>query len=81
MSLGGRLRARVRLKSDTGTASISLAEGLNLMLCGFGGPFAAALYDRYGLRRCVVVALAIVAVGSLATLRMTEMWQLALVRR
>ena len=60
------------------TASISLAAGLNLMLYGFGGPFAAALYDRYGLRRCVAVALAVVAAGSLATLRMTELWQFAL---
>ena len=60
------------------TASISLAAGLNLMLYGFGGPFAAALYDRFGLRRCVVIAVAIVALGSLATLRMTEVWQFAL---
>ena len=60
------------------TASISVAAGLNLMLYGFGGPFAAALYDRYGLRRCVVTAVAIVALGSLATLRMTEEWQFAL---
>ena len=60
------------------TASISLAAGLNLMLYGFGGPFAAALYDRFGLRRCVVIAVAIVAMGSLATLRMSEVWQFAL---
>ena len=50
------------------TASISLAAGLNLLLYGFGGPFAAALYDRFGLRRCVVTAVSVVALGSLATL-------------
>ena len=60
------------------TASISLAAGLNLLLYGFGGPFAAALYDRFGLRRCVVTAVSVVALGSLATLRMTEVWQFAL---
>ncbi len=60
------------------TASISLAAGLNLMLYGFGGPFAAALYDRYGLRRCVVVSVAVVACGSLAMLGMTAEWQFAL---
>lgn len=60
------------------TASISFAAGLNLMLYGFGGPFAAALYDRFGLRRCVVVAVAVVALGSLATLEMTAPWQFAL---
>ncbi len=59
------------------TASISLAAGLNLLLYGFGGPFAAALYDRFGLRRCVVVAVSVVAAGSLATLWMTEEWQFA----
>ena len=59
------------------TASISLAAGLNLMLYGFGGPFAAALYDRFGLRRCVVVAVSVVAAGSLATFWMTEEWQFA----
>jgi MFS family permease len=48
------------------------------MLYGFGGPFAAALYDRFGLRRCVVIAVAIVAAGSLATIRVTEVWQFAL---
>lgn len=60
------------------TASIALAAGLNLMIYGFGGPFAAALYDRFGLRRCVVVSVAVVALGSLATLRMEEVWQFAL---
>ncbi len=60
------------------TASISLAAGLNLMIYGFGGPFAAALYDRFGLRRCVLVAVGVVALGSLATLAMSAEWQFAL---
>jgi MFS family permease len=70
----------VPLRDEFGwaTASISLAAGLNLMIYGFGGPFAAALYERYGLRRCVVVAVAVVAVGSLATLAMSSEWQFAL---
>jgi sugar phosphate permease len=60
------------------TASISIAAGLNLMIYGFGGPFAAALYDRFGLRRCVTVALGAIAVSSLATLLMSATWQFAL---
>lgn len=60
------------------TAAISLAAGLNLMIYGFGGPFAAALYDRFGLRRCVLVAVGVVALGSLATLVMRAEWQFAL---
>jgi sugar phosphate permease len=60
------------------TASISVAAGLNLMIYGFGGPFAAALYDRFGLRRCVSVALAAIALGSIGTLAMNATWQFAL---
>jgi sugar phosphate permease len=60
------------------TASIGLAAGLNLMLYGLGGPFAAAMYDRFGLKRCVVVSVAAVAVAALATLTMSAAWQFAL---
>jgi MFS family permease len=60
------------------TAAISVAAGLNLMIYGFGGPFAAALYDRFGLRRCVLVAVAVVAVGSSFTLVMNAQWQFIL---
>jgi MFS family permease len=65
----------LRAEFGWSTASISLAAGLNLMIYGFGGPFAAALYDRFGLRRCVLVAVAVVALGSSATLAMNAQWQ------
>lgn len=57
------------------TAAISLAASVNLMIYGLGGPFAAALYDRFGLRRCVLVAVVIVALGSALTLLMSQQWQ------
>lgn len=60
------------------TATIGLAAGLNLMIYGMGAPFAGAAYARFGLRRCVLVAVATVAVGSLATLAMTQSWQFTL---
>ena len=60
------------------TASISVAAGLNLVIYGLGGPFAAGLYDRFGLRRCILVALAFIAAGSLLTLVMNAVWQFAL---
>jgi sugar phosphate permease len=60
------------------TASISVAAGLNLVLYGMGGPFAAGLYDRFGLRRCIIVALAFIAAGSLLTVAMNAVWQFAL---
>jgi sugar phosphate permease len=60
------------------TASISVAAGLNLVLYGMGGPFAAGLYDRFGLRRCIIVALTFIAAGSLLTVVMNSVWQFAI---
>ncbi|MBA3642569.1 MAG: MFS transporter [Chloroflexota bacterium] len=58
-------------------ATISLAVSINLLLFGFGGPFAAALMDRFGIRRVVVGALLAIATGSALTTRMDAPWQLA----
>ena len=46
------------------TAEISLAVSVNLILYGLSAPFAAALMDRFGMRRVVPVALLLVAAGS-----------------
>ncbi len=55
---------------------VSLAVSVNLVLFGLTAPFAAALMDRYGIRRVVTSALLLVAVGSALTTRMTSGWQL-----
>ena len=59
-------------------ATISLAISLNLLLYGFTGPFAAALMERFGIRRVVVSALLCLAAGSALTTRVTTPWQLVL---
>ena len=59
-------------------ATISGAVSVNLVLFGLSGPFAAALTQRFGLRRVVPVALTLIAVGSAATVGMTAAWQLYL---
>ena len=59
-------------------AQISLAVTVNLLLFGLTAPFAAALMDRYGMRRVVTVALLLVASGSAMTIVMTARWQLVL---
>ena len=59
-------------------AQISLAVTVNLLLFGLTAPFAAALMDRYGMRRVVTVALLLVAGGSAMTIFMTARWQLVL---
>ena len=57
---------------------ISAAVSVNLVLYGLAGPFAAAAMNRFGLRRVVLAALGLVAIGSGLTVVMTASWQLVL---
>jgi MFS family permease len=57
-------------------ATISSAVSVNLVLFGLTAPFAAALMDRFGMRRVVAIALCLVALGSGLTIFMTASWQL-----
>lgn len=59
-------------------STISLAVAVNLALYGLTAPFAAALMERFGIRRVVVCALLVVALGSGLTVFMTASWQLVL---
>ncbi|MGW1452895.1 MFS transporter, partial [Micromonospora sp. NPDC002411] len=59
-------------------ATISAAVSVNLLLYGLTAPFAAALMDRFGIRRVVSVALLLVAAGSGLTVFMNASWQLLL---
>ncbi|MGR6915928.1 MFS transporter [[Actinomadura] parvosata] len=58
--------------------TISLAISVNLVLYGLTAPFAAALMDRFGMRRVVAVALLLIAAGSGLTVFMSASWQLLL---
>lgn len=58
--------------------TLSLAVSINLLLFGLTSPFAAALMERFGVRRVVACALALVAAGSGLTVFMTASWQLVL---
>ena len=57
-------------------AQISSALALRIVLYGLFGPFAAAFMNRFGVRRVIVAALALIAAGLLASLAMTQLWQL-----
>ena len=57
-------------------ATTSGAVTANLVIYGLTAPFAAALMERFGLRRVVCLALVLVAVGSGLTTVMTAPWQL-----
>ena len=56
-------------------AEISSALAIRLALFGLLGPFAAAFMNRFGVRRMVLIALAIIAAGLLASLAMSRVWQ------
>ena len=58
--------------------TISVAVSVNLLLFGLTAPFAAALMNRFGIRRVVAIALVLVATGSGLTVFMTMSWQLVL---
>ena len=59
-------------------ATISFAVGVNIFLYGLIGPFAAALMDTIGVRRTMLGALALIALGVAATPLMQQSWQLIL---
>src|ERR1700722_2584736 len=58
------------------SAAISGAIAINLALFGLIGPFAASLMDRWGLRRLVLCALALLACSVALTTLMTSRWQM-----
>jgi sugar phosphate permease len=59
-------------------ATIALAVSINLILYGSIGPFAAAIMERFGIRRSVLCALTLVAIGVASTSLMRQPWQLIL---
>ena len=70
----------VSLEAEFGwsRAVISSAVAINIALFGLLGPFAASVMDRWGLRRVVLGALALLAVSVALTTRMQTEWQLTL---
>jgi len=59
-----------------GRDGISLAVSINVLLYGLTAPFAAALMERFGIKRVAMVALATVGSGALLTIFMKSLWQL-----
>ncbi|WP_033295134.1 MFS transporter [Amycolatopsis jejuensis] len=57
-------------------ATIGSAVSVNLVLYGLFAPFAAALMERFGIRRVSATALFVVAVGAGGTVFMSASWQL-----
>jgi sugar phosphate permease len=70
----------VPLESEFGwsRAVISASIAVNIALFGLIGPFAASVMDRWGLRRVVLGALALLAGSVAASTRMQAEWQFLL---
>src|SRR6201990_635100 len=57
---------------------ISFAAAVGIFLFGLTGPFAAAAMQRFGIRRVVMAALALMSLSAIVSLWMTAPWQLIL---
>lgn len=57
---------------------LSLAVSINLVLFGLTAPFAAALMERFGIRRITSLALLVIGAGSALTVLVREPWQILL---
>ncbi len=77
-SLPGLLIDPLHAEFGWSRATIGAAVSVNLALYGLTAPFAAALMDRFGIRRVVAVALTVIALGAGLTVWMTAPWQLML---
>src|SRR5579863_8613767 len=78
MSAPGVMIVPLQREFGWSNEAISTALAIRILLFGLFGPFAAAFMNRFGLRRVMIVALALIAAGLLASLEMTRLWQLIL---
>mgnify|MGYP001555770777 CR=1 FL=1 len=59
-------------------AKVSSIVSINIFLYGLIGPFAAALYQRFGLRRTMLAAMALIGMGYGLSIAATRYWQFVL---
>jgi MFS family permease len=57
-------------------SDISLAVAINVLLFGLVAPFAAALMEKFGIRKVVMSALTTVSIGAFLTIFIQAPWQL-----
>ncbi|MFJ4261266.1 MFS transporter [Paenarthrobacter nicotinovorans] len=60
------------------TTVLSLAVSINLVLFGLTAPFAAALMERFGIRKVTALALCMIGLGSALTVLVNQSWQILL---
>jgi len=78
MGLPGALILPLNAEFGWGTAAISSALAVRIMLYGLMAPFAAALMNRYGLRNVAVASTLLICLALAAATLMREFWQMML---
>lgn len=83
VSAGVRTAATVLIKPledefGWSRASISLAASVSILWFGLGAPLAGMLVERFGPRRIMIGALALIALGLGLMLTLSNLWQLHL---
>ena len=78
MSTPGLLLVSLQKEFGWSTAAISTSLSLRLAVFGLIAPFSAALMLRFGLRKIMMVAIAVTAAGMGLTAFVSEPWQLDL---
>jgi sugar phosphate permease len=78
MGLPGALIRPLDAEFGWGTATISSALAMRIMLYGLMAPFAAALMNRYGLRNVAVTSALLICVVLGGATLMREFWQMML---
>jgi sugar phosphate permease len=76
LGLPGALLQPLGREFGWNTDQISSALAIRFILFGLMGPFAAILMERFGLRRVICTALALVAACLLLSTQMTQLWHL-----
>ncbi len=78
MSMPGLLLVPLQREFGWSTATISTALSLRMAVFGLMAPFAAAFMMRFGLRRMMMLAVTITAIGVGLTAFVSQSWQLTL---
>ncbi len=78
MSMPGLLLVPLQREFGWSTATISTALSLRMAVFGLMAPFAAAFMMRFGLRRMMMLAVTITAIGVGLTAFASQSWQLTL---
>jgi sugar phosphate permease len=70
----------VALETEFGwsRAAVSSAVAINIALFGIIGPFAASVMDRWGVRRVILMAVALLSLSVASSTRMQSQWELTL---